>query len=182
VTGSLARRLFQRLTHLYGVRPNVRIGIDVHIGVGSILSAPTELTIADHVYVGKFCTVQCDGEIGRYVMLANNVGLIGRYDHDHRCIGKPIRNAPWIGDPEYQGAGKGLRIVVGDDVWIGFGAIVLTGVTIGRGAIIAAGTVVTSDVAPYSIVAGNPGRAVGTRFTGEEIAAHELAMERSPTK
>ena len=70
----------------------------------------------------------------------------------------------------------GLELIVEDDVWIGSGAIVLSGVTIGRGAVIAAGSVVSANVAPYSIVTGYPARKVGRRFTEEQIAAHEMAV------
>ena len=51
-------------------------------------------------------------------------------------------------------------LTIGDDVWIGFGAIILGGVSIGRGAIIGAGTMVTKDVPPFTIVVGNPMRIV----------------------
>ena len=69
------------------------------------------------------------------------------------------------------GAGESMRfsgldvapIVIEDDAWIGGGAIVLPGVTIGRGAVIAAGAVVTKDVERYSIVAGVPGVVIGSR-------------------
>jgi acetyltransferase-like isoleucine patch superfamily enzyme len=55
---------------------------------------------------------------------------------------------------------KAAPIIIGDDVWIGFGAIILKGVTIGKGAIVAAGALVTRDVAPFTIVAGNPAKEV----------------------
>jgi acetyltransferase-like isoleucine patch superfamily enzyme len=59
-------------------------------------------------------------------------------------------------------SGVGMSpIVIEDDVWIGFNATVLKGVTIGRGAIIGASTVVTKDVPPYAIVVGNPQRQIG---------------------
>ena len=173
---SVARRAWQRVNRLYAVRANVTVGRNVHIGIGSILWAPTRLTIADDVYIGKFCTLECDGSIGRFVMIANNVGMIGRYDHDHRTIGKPIREAPWIGAPEYAGLGLGMQLVVQEDVWIGFGAVLLTGVTVGRGAIVAAGSVVTRDVPPYAVVGGNPARTLTMRFTPEEIVEHERLL------
>src|SRR5579859_8045576 len=130
----------------YGVRSNVEAGVGLHVGIGSSVSAPHSLKIGDHVHIGKYCTVEVDGSIGANTMLANNVGLIGRYDHDHRALGRAIRQAPWIGDDDYEGAGKGLRLDVGEDVWIGFGAVVLSGSTVGRGAVVAASAVVIGDV------------------------------------
>ena len=58
---------------------------------------------------------------------------------------------------------KGGPVTIGDRAWIGHRALVLPGVTIGEGAVVAAGAVVTRDVAPYTIVAGNPAREIGTR-------------------
>lgn len=60
--------------------------------------------------------------------------------------------------------------VVGNDVWIGHGAIVMPGVTIGSGAIIAASAVVTRDVPPYAIVGGNPAKVIRQRFSDEVVA------------
>lgn len=59
--------------------------------------------------------------------------------------------------------------VVGDDVWIGRDATILPGVTIGSGAVIGAHSVVTKDVAPYAIVAGNPARHVRSRFDERDV-------------
>lgn len=59
--------------------------------------------------------------------------------------------------------------VVGNDVWFGFQSVVLPGVTIGDGAIVAAGAVVTADVPPYTIVGGNPARAIRRRFDDADV-------------
>jgi len=59
--------------------------------------------------------------------------------------------------------------LTGSDVWIGFRAIVLSGVTIGDGAVIGAGAVVTADVPSYSVVVGNPAKVIRYRFSSEEI-------------
>jgi acetyltransferase-like isoleucine patch superfamily enzyme len=67
-------------------------------------------------------------------------------------------------------------VLIGSDVWIGQGAIVLSGVNIGDGAIIAAGAVVTKDVAPYAIVAGNPAREIKKRFS--KVVIEELLSLR----
>jgi acetyltransferase-like isoleucine patch superfamily enzyme len=180
---SPVKRIWQWLYGLYGVRKCVTLGSNVHLGIGSILDSFNGLTVGNDTYIGKFCTVECDGQIGSGVMLGNCVGLIGRYDHDFHTIGKTIRNSPWIGDSGYTGPGKGLKVIVGDDVWIGYGSIVLSGVTIGRGAIVAAGSVVTKDVEPYAIVAGNPARKMADRFTGGEIVEHEWALaQRESTR
>ena len=180
----MIKELFRRVA-LYAnrkiaVRSGVVLGKRVHIGPGSILWAPRELRLADDVYVGKYCTIQCDGSIGRWVMIANNVGIVGRLDHDYREVGVPIRNTAWIGDASRKVQAVD-RVTIGDDVWIGYGAIILSGSTIGRGAIVAAGSVVISDVPPYSIVGGNPAKVVGSRFgTEAEIRQHELALYGRP--
>jgi acetyltransferase-like isoleucine patch superfamily enzyme len=69
---------------------------------------------------------------------------------------------------EYEALSKG-PIVVEDDVWIGCNALILSGVTIGRGAIVGAGTVVSKDIPPYSIVVGNPARVIRNRFDEKTI-------------
>ena len=70
---------------------------------------------------------------------------------------------------EVVGAVSRESVTIGNDVWIGFGATILSGVTIGDGAVIGAKAVVTTDVEPYSVVAGNPARLVRKRFDEETI-------------
>ncbi|VVS91972.1 DapH/DapD/GlmU-related protein [Desulfoluna spongiiphila] len=62
-----------------------------------------------------------------------------------------------------QGEGKQGAITIEDDVWIGAGAIILAGVTVGKGCVIGAGSVVTKDVPEYCVAAGNPARVVKQR-------------------
>ena len=62
-------------------------------------------------------------------------------------------------------ADRGGDVVIGDRAWIGYRAIILPGITIGEGAVVGAGAVVTKDVAPHTIVAGNPAREIGRRET-----------------
>jgi acetyltransferase-like isoleucine patch superfamily enzyme len=168
--------VLQRFYERWAVRANVTLGNHVHVGFGSIVWAPHSLRVGKDVYIGKCCTIQCDGEIGNGVLIGNSVGLVGRLDHDYKAMGLPASLSPWIGGRGHRPAAGDLRLVVSDDVWIGYGAIVLTGVTIGRGAIVAAGTVVVDDVQPYDIVAGNPARPVGRRFSDDEIEEHERAL------
>lgn len=71
--------------------------------------------------------------------------------------------------PLYKKADERYNVVIGHDVWIGSGAKILDGVTIGHGSVVAAGAVVTKDVEPYAIVGGVPARPIRKRFTGEQI-------------
>lgn len=168
---NLKRRLF--------VSGPVDIGARFHLGMLSYVSSPRELVIGDDVYIGKFCSIQCNGRIGNGVLIANNVGIVGRRDHDMRAIGLSVRCAPWVGDTPALACDPRNTVDIGPDVWLGFGSIVLSGVRIGRGAIIAAGAVVTSDVAPYDIVSGNPARPMARRFTDQQIAEHEAELMRA---
>ena len=161
---------------------NVHYGDNLHIGLMTWISANDRLTIGDDVLIGKLCTIQCEGSIGNGVMIANNVGIIGRIDHDFRKIGVRLSRAPHIADSEDLRKDSRSRIHIGDDVWIGFGSTIFSGVSIGKGAIVAAGSVVMSDVGAYDIVSGNPARRIGRRFTDEEIAAHEEALTKSTSE
>lgn len=154
-------------------------GQDVHVGPRCRFWATRGIEIGDGTYLGKDVLIETNCRIGRYVLLANRVGIIGRHDHDFRTAGVPVRFSPWVGSRRNPSPHRDDTAVVEDDVWIGFGAMLLSPVRVGRGAIVAAGAVVTRDVAPYDIVAGNPAAPVGRRFaTAEEIAAHEAMVQR----
>jgi len=168
-----ARRLQTRL-HVLKARKISHVGKDLHIGARSHFWAPEAITIGNGVYIGKDVLVECNAEIGDYVLMANRVSLVGRHDHDFRAIGIPVRFSPWIGSKSPPSPFKSEKVVIESDVWLGFGAVVLSGVTIGRGAIVAAGAVVTRDVGAYEIVAGNPAQKIGMRFKDDiAIQCHE---------
>lgn len=93
--------------------------------------------------------IQCDIEFGNYMLVASNVSFVGKEDHHFDKIGTPIWNS---------GKGDSYKTHIGNDVWIGHGAIIMGGVKIGDGAILAAGAVVTKDVPPCAIVGGNPAK------------------------
>lgn len=170
----IARWCFEKLYRYYAVTKNVRVGIGVHIGPGTRLWGSSELTVGDRVYFGKRCTIEADGRIGSGCLIANDVGIVGSRDHDMRQVGRYIREARWLGDP---GAfDLRTKIDIGEDVWIGYGAVVLAPVIIGRGAVVGAGAVVVDDVSPYSIVVGNPARHVAFRFDEDEIRNHESQL------
>lgn len=128
------------------IRPNV-----VKIGHGS--------------FIGSECWIASRAEIGNWVMLAGRVAFVGG---DHR-IDQP-------GVPAIEaGRDENRPVVIGDDVWIGYGAIITHGVKIGEGAVVAAGSVVTKDVAPYCIVGGVPAEQIRMRF---ESGACQLHSEK----
>ena len=109
--------------------------------------------------------------IGRYGSIAAGVQIMLGGDHRTDWVTTyPFnvldRSAAHIeGHPTTRG-----NVVIGNDVWIGQGATVLSGVTIGDGACIAARAVVVKDVPPYAIVGGNPGRVIKMRFDDRQIA------------
>jgi chloramphenicol O-acetyltransferase type B len=153
------------------------IGRGFHAGRGVVLWAKTHLKIGENCYVGRESQIECDAEIGHYVIMANRVSFVGRYDHSYQQVGTPTRLSKQIRDDDYNWKGLGIKVVVGDDVWIGYGAVILSGVTIGEGSIVASGSVVTKDVPPYMIVGGNPARSIAPRFTDSwELEMHCLSM------
>lgn len=161
---------------LLSMKHNITFGKYSTFGRGTVLWAPNKMVIGNNVYIGKYCTIQADIEMGDNIIIANNVGLLGKYDHDYSAVGLSIKDAPWIGDKNYRFKGKGQNIKIHNDVWIGFGSIIFTGICINRGAIIAAGSVVTHDVPAYAIVAGNPARIKGYRLNNQQISEHEKLL------
>jgi acetyltransferase-like isoleucine patch superfamily enzyme len=152
-------------------------GENLHIGARTRIWAPKQVVIGSNVYIGKDVQIEANCEIGDYCLVANRVAIIGRHDHDFSAIGFPVRFSPWVGSDRFPNLHAEDKAVIESDVWLGYGAIVLTGVTIGRGSIVAAGSVVTKDVAPYSIVAGVPAKTIGQRFSdASEIERHEAAI------
>lgn len=112
------------------------------------------------LFIGKYCS------IGGYVKIIlggnHRADWVTTYPFSYfRDDAKHIPGHPYSnGD-----------IVIGNDVWIGLGCTILSGVTIGDGAILAAHSVITKDVAPYAIVGGNPARLIRNRFSDEQIAS-----------
>lgn len=100
--------------------------------------------------------------VGQFCSIADGVTFVLSGEHrTASLLSFPLRTFV-LGEAE--SAGSRGDIVVGDDVWIGQGAIILSGVTLGRGAVVAAGAVVTRDVRSYAVVAGVPAREISRRF------------------
>lgn len=112
-------------------------------------------------------------EIGAFCSIADGVTLFGGGEHNIDWVTTyPLRIA--LGDPmagaDGHPATKGPT-TIGNDVWIGHGATVLSGVRIGDGAVVGACAVVARDVQPYEVVAGNPARPVRRRFLPAQVDA-----------
>lgn len=108
--------------------------------------------------------------IGNYVSIADNVFFIlgGNHAIFNSITTFPLRSK-FDGVQNLIDASSKGPISIEDEVWIGFGTIILSGVTISKGAIVAAGSVVTKDIPPYAIVAGNPAKIIKYRFNPEVI-------------
>jgi virginiamycin A acetyltransferase len=113
--------------------------------------------------------------IGRYCALASGVRFI-MPGANHADLGPSTFPFGIFGEPWAEltldlvmGAPSRGDTVVGNDVWLGYRALVLPGVTIGHGAVVAAASVVASDVPPYAIVGGNPARVIRRRYEDEDV-------------
>lgn len=122
-------------------------GGEVFIGRGT--------TIGDHNFIHGPAT------IGRYCQFGPYAALYGQ---DHPTSHATAYVNQYLLGGQLRKYIDRARIGIDNDVWLGHGAVVLKGVTIGDGAIIGAGSVVTRDVPPYTIVAGNPAHIIRRRF------------------
>lgn len=151
-------------------RFDTTFGNDCYISRRAFVS-PDKLIMGDFSYIaagaivrntdlamGEFCTVNANSiivgkvKMGNGVRIATHASIYG-FNHGYADITEPI----------YKQKTTSKGIVIGDDVWIGAGAVLLDGVQIGSHSIIAAGAIVTKDVAEYSIVGGNPARLIKDR-------------------
>ena len=119
-----------------------------------------ELIVGDDVYIGDDCIISCAVrvEIGAGTLLGHGVQI---FDNNSHPLLPEARASDWAAIRGDGGRAeiKSAPVTIGAQAWIGFGAFVLKGVSIGDGAIVGAGSVVTSDVEPGSIVVGNPAQA-----------------------
>lgn len=154
-----------------------------------------ETAVVRHTTFGKFCKVGArttiiESSVGDYSYAVNDAEIV------YATIGKFVSIGPLVGlnpanhplerasqshftykswqyfedaddEADLLDGRRSARVTIGHDAWIGRAAIVLPGRTVGIGAIVGAGAVVTHDVAPYMIVAGNPARVIRPRFAAE---------------
>ncbi len=131
-------------------------------------------------YIGEECTIKA--KVGRFCSIGHKVTVLTGTHPSHMYVStnpvffslglqngttfvkeQKFREKIWADEKNRYGA------IIGNDVWIGYNATIMGGVTIGDGAIIAAGALVRENVEPYTIVAGQPAKVISKRFTDEQI-------------
>jgi acetyltransferase-like isoleucine patch superfamily enzyme len=144
----------------------------------SCITPPGEIFIGAHSYMGAGGLVRKGVMIGRYCSLGRRISLAGaRHRMDaastfpslYRAAGRPYteEERQTLGIKEKPARGE--RTVIGHDVWVGDGAVIMSGVTIGMGAIVGANAVVTRDIPPYGIAVGVPAKVIRSRFPEEIV-------------
>ena len=120
--------------------------------------------IGDRLIIGKFCAIATGA---KFIMNGANHQLTGFSTYPFYIFGNGWEKVtPQAGELPYKG-----DTVIGNDVWIGYEAIIMPGVQVGDGAIIAAKSVVVKDVFPYTIVGGNPAKFIRQRFEESIVQA-----------
>lgn len=116
--------------------------------------------IGDRLVIGKFCAI---ARGVKFIMNGANHKISGVSTYPFQIFGNGWEKAmPEDGDLPFKG-----DTIVGNDVWLGYDALIMPGVRIGDGAVVAARSVVTRDVPAYAVVGGNPATVIRTRFAPE---------------
>lgn len=166
VNGEGAKRLGPTPSiHPTAIVRDSRLGAWTEVGARSSV---VETTLGDYSYVIRDCDV-IYATIGRFCSVAASVRINpGNHPLDRAALHHfTYRSRQFdLGDddPAFFDWRRRDPVTLGDDVWIGHGAVVLPGVTIGTGAAVGAGAVVTKDVPPFTVVVGSPARPLRERF------------------
>lgn len=129
-------------------------GVTIRLGT-IMMPAGGWIEIGPYTSINHYCVFHGGGglSIGARCLIAPRVSIFAA-NHVYCDRNIPISE---------QGMSSKGGVHIADDVWIGTGAIILDGVRVGQGAVIGAGSVVTRDVAPYAVVAGNPAKVIAMR-------------------
>lgn len=151
-------------------------GRGVYIGPGANMTY-RNVTVEDDVSIGANALFMCtlaEIRIGPHVMFGPGVTMITG-GHRTDVIGRVMKS---IGNSEKRPEDDRDIVLEGDN-WVGAGATILRGVTLGRGSVVGAGAVVTRDVPPHSVVAGVPARVIRQRFPQDDLKEHLRLLDMS---
>lgn len=148
---------------------------EVKVGARSLLNKVVldgNITVGSNTTINgpftEFYSINNPITIGNFCSIARGTN-IQEHNHDGQCVTTYFIKYRVFGDKYGIDAVSKGGIVIGNDVWIGTGSTILTGVTVGHGAIIAANSVVTTDVPHYAIVGGTPAKIIKYRFSEDII-------------
>ncbi|RWD65511.1 MAG: CatB-related O-acetyltransferase [Mesorhizobium sp.] len=137
---------------------------------------PEHVTVGRHTYGMSrrkvfFASKEAPLTVGAFCSIAGEVLFMCSGQHlTDRATTFPIHSRMLKQTDPVGNGGRPSGVTIGNDVWIGHGAIILPGVVIGDGAVVGAGAVVTKDVTPYAIVGGSPARLIRYRFPDDVIS------------
>ena len=162
-----AVKVFRKIFNRAAIN-NSKLEKTVRVDVGSLV---INSSIMKHSYVGEHTSIiEC--EVGAFTSISNYCAVGGGAHPIDWVSTSPVFNSSKgiLKQKLSQNAYNPFRCTrIGNDVWIGSHCLIKAGVTIGNGAIVGMGSVVTSDVGPYEIWAGNPARCIRKRFSEEMI-------------
>ena len=160
------------------IHPEARVWdstLGAYCDIGAMTSI-AESTIGDYTYLVDQCSV-IYSTIGKFCSIASHTRInpgnhpMWRATQHHMTYRRVAYGFGEADDADFFQWRRDAHVTIGNDVWIGHGAIVLPGVTIGDGAVVAAGAVISKDIAPYTIVGGVPGHEIRERFPREVAEA-----------
>lgn len=142
--------------------------VEENVSLGHVVIEAKKLSIGAHTYIRSGCVLSAVSSIGRFCSIGNDC-FIGQDKNTHP--------SDWVSSHPFQFTNTKLSfepeivdVTIGDDVWIGHGAMIMEGVTVGTGAIIATRALVVHDVPPYAVVAGMPAKVVKFRHPPEVVS------------
>lgn len=177
-------QLSTQITNESRDRSRISLGHHCRLNGGLVVTGGGRIEVGNYTTIQHYTYLRCVNHItiGSFCGIASNALIIDNNTHRtdiESWIEHRIRMAP--DGQGYPGLGYGWElaesapVVIGDGVWIGGNSTVLKGVTIGDGAIVARGAIVTKDVEPFTLVAGNPARVV-KQLPRPDLSVAELAQ------
>ncbi len=173
IRSSPSLRQFARNFKMFFFRKAYRLkNVDKTFYMGGLSRVSRDFKAGKYTFMNYGCDICPKVQVGSYVMFAPRVIITGS-DHDITVSNMPMY---FTKRPELK------NTVIGDDVWLGARTIVMAGVSIGDGSVVAAGSVVTKNVEPYTVVGGVPAKLIRKRFETEEEKNQHKAMLNSEFK